>query len=76
MQESSTQILNAHGVCVVRGSSRGCAACLAEVLAGLDRKLSLPGVMNARPPERHFLPVQMTVASDTQVAEHQRDHCK
>ena len=73
MQESSAQILNAHGVCVVRGSSRGCAACLAEVLAGLDRKLSLPGVMNARPPERHFLPVQMTVASDTQVAAHQRD---
>ena len=73
MQESSAQILNAHGVCVVRGSSRGCAACLAEVLAGLDRKLSLPGVMSARPPERHFLPVQMTVASDTQVAAHQRD---
>ena len=73
MQESSAQTMNAHGVCVVRGSSRGCAACLAEVLAGLDRKLSLPGVMNARPPERHFLPVQMTVASDTQVAAHQRD---
>ena len=73
MQESSAQILNAHGVCVVRGSSRGCAACLAEVLAGLDRKLSLPGIMSAHPPERHFLPVQMTVASDTQVAAHQRD---
>lgn len=55
--------LDARGVCVLRAACAGsaCALCLAEVLAGLERMLSLPGPATVG--GRHFMKV--AVRTDT-----------
>ena len=64
------------GVCVARGACNEgvCAACLLEVLAALDRMLSLPASMNATACDRHF--VRFATSLEANVVEapaHRRD---